>query len=389
MGGCNSVVHKLEIAGAFVGAGLAGVTGNEGVAAGLAGVGAGLVAGGQKGCDKSKEALIQATNEIVTTAFIMTMNECTQTAEILQNISLSCKPNVSSIAGGVRHYYEENVACKQCMDNVWQGMLKHHALEQAIWDQGGDVKVRLPLNEEYALLLQRIEICGLNACKACVFSDITQANIITSSETCKSDNNFRTNLQANITTLLQGTFLENKDVLAGVANKLKSQNVKTMSTYLSTQLTNQISTQFIRSAITQISSSQTITIEGNGPIQVNNMSQKSIFNVVLNEVTTAEVTTNALSESFFRELAEFVNQQNTLNDVGELVFESTIELTSALEHSVGQVMLAVIIALGVVVTGILGYAVYRAVKKGVAETVQLSQQTQDLQATGYLPTESF
>ena len=373
MGGgtSSSLVSSLETAGAFLGAGIAAGTGNEGAAAVLGSAAFGLAAGGQKGCNKSRDAIIQSTNEIVATAIVLSVNNCGDLAEVSQEIEITCDPRVAE--GTV---YEQNSSCQACYTGVFDGMLAQHALERKVWADGGAVFVRTPIDEEYQLLLNRVQSCGINTCKACALSNVTQANIIQQNTNCENILRDSEQFQTNLTSLIQEQLLNNQDVLSGAAQALGAQGVNQITEQVSNQITSNVNQEFLDNVVNRISQSQVIRINSNTSTTFNNVTQLSAFNIALEEVTTNNIVLRSINLEVFDTIAEIANEQNTLNDVGEVVFQATIDFSSAINNVVGQVMIAVLIGLGVVVAFIVGYALYRFIKRTSVKQEKLQKQVQ-------------
>ena len=88
MGGCNSVWNDVELGGAIVGAGIATVATGGAAAAGfaLAAASAGAYFATKSGCSKDRQAIIRATNEIVATAIVTSINQCNDQTLTTQNV---------------------------------------------------------------------------------------------------------------------------------------------------------------------------------------------------------------------------------------------------------------------------------------------------------------
>jgi hypothetical protein len=376
MGGCNSVLNDIELAGAFIGAGVATVASGGAAAAGAVGAAgaAGAYFATKKGCSKDKTALVQATNEIVATAIILSVNECNSVETSSQDITITCDPLLpDEKTGQTWEVYEANPACGKCNEAVFKGMLAQHALERRMWDQGKEVKVRLPINEEYVLMLGRIGTCGINTCKACSLSNVTQSNILRGNSSCYIQMRSQANFKTNLTTLIQEQLVNNQDVLSGVAKAFGAEGVNNLTEKIVNQITSNTSENFLNLTVDNMTSSQVINMNIGGTTSVNNISQYSAFNIALDAVTKEDIVNKSISDAVFSTVAEVANEQNTLNDLGEVVFESTVDFTKAINNSVGKVMIAVLIGLGAVVAFIIGYALYKFFRKTTVSATNLAK----------------
>ena len=362
MGGCQSTSARIgETAGAFALAGVSAVAGAPALAGLAGGVGFGFALGGKRGCDKSPTALVKATNEIIATAIVQSSNKCNQQADITQLIDIRCLPtNLDGI-----QVWEQNAGCRLCFESVFEGMLAHHALERKLWNEGQEVKVRLPINDEYGLMLQRLELCGIGQCKACALQNVTQANLLKANSSCYEQLRSTANFSANLRALIKEQLLNNQDVLSGLADALGQNGLDSITDTVSSRLETQVTTSFLTSVTSLMEQSQVIQIRSNSTVDTNNISQENAYNIALQEVTNSNVTLNAISTDVFDAVARVANQQNTLNDVGEAVFQSTLDITQALEGVVARVMFAVLSVLVVTVLVIVGYLIYKVIRRAV------------------------
>jgi hypothetical protein len=375
MGSCNSAIQKAEIAGSFIGSALIAAAFPESLLAG--GIAANAVVGGaglgiaftkkNPSCDKSAEALITATNSIVAYAITKTITECNVNANLQQDINIKCVPVVPD--GTV---YEENAACGQCLKNILLDNESQNELERSMW-ANSPAEVRQPIDTMYESLLVNMESCGLTYCKACVLLNVTQQNIFEATSVCMSRNMTQTNVKTNISTILQQTFLNNQDVLSGAAQTLGAQGVNTLSTNISNTISSVVTNEFLADLRTSISTSQVIQLTNTTSTTLNKITQSSILNVTSKFVTDRSVATNSYSNEVFDQISLIANQQNTLNEVGEVVFKSTVTFTKAIDSSIGKIMIAVLIILGLVVFSIICYIIYKSFIKTIVAGIEVNK----------------
>ncbi len=373
MGGCNSVFSELAGGplGVLVGAGVAGFVAD---AAGVP-----LPFTQKKGCSKSKAALVQATREVVSSAIVTSLTQCSSFAQADQSTSITCMPRLP--AGTV---YEGNAACGSCNGNVFDGMMAGHAQERAMWDKGEDseVRVRLPIDEEFKLLMARVGSCGLTTCKACSLANVTQYNILNADMKCYAQMRDTTVFQNNLSTIVKQQLLANQDVLAGVARALGSgADVINITEKITSSISSHVTQDFLNTLSKTMSQSQTITIVAGGSFFGNNISQNTAFTLALEAVTEADIVNKAISDGTFAVMEQVINEQNTLNSVGAILFTSTITFATALDSIVGKVMIAVLVALGVVLLFLASYAMYKMIKQLVSHNIEDEKQTDLSQMT--------
>jgi len=381
MGGCNSVFNTLSsLAGGFTGFGIGLARGDidDPTQLALDAVGGGANMFGKKnGCDKSKTALINATQEIVATAIVTSLNQCNAASDSAQNITIKCNPVIPSDA--TYDVYEGNPACGRCNTAVFTGMLKQHEMERKMWESG-PAQVRLPIDQEFILLLGRMGTCGTVTCKACALANVSQVNIISSNNSCyqtmTNTNVFKTNLN----TLINQQLLSNQDVLAGVAQAFGKNDSEKISEDITSFISTNVTSTFLNDVVTKINNQQTIEVTGASTFS-NNVSQYSVFNAALDSVIQEQIIERSISDAMFTLIEQVANQQNTLSSVGEILFTSTITFVSAVNNIVGQVMIATLVALGVVVLFILGFVLYKVIKKVTLSSIEAEKKNELKQAS--------
>ncbi len=309
-------------------------------------------------CDKSPRALIQATNNIVAVAISQSISNCFAFQTAQQEVRVRCRP----ILPTGEEVYEANPACGQCIQNVLLDFQQQDSLERAAWNPPQSATVRQPIDKYYATLKSNIETCGLTYCKACVLSNITQMNIVSATDECVTTFMTQANIQNNISTLVQQQLLNNQDVLAGVAQTLGSNEMTTLTDKISQNIVSVTNSEFLQDLRTTLEASQIIELVTSDSVTLANISQASAITVTQSFVDANNVAINAFGEETFTAIANIVNQQTTINDVGEAVFKATLSFANAVDSSVGIVMLAMIALLGVTLLGILGYAAYREIR---------------------------
>lgn len=375
MGGCNSTLNDIELAGAVIGAGVATAASGGAAAAGaVAAVGsAGAYFATKSGCSRDRKAIINASNQIVATAILQSLNYCTQVADTWQSINITCNPVMP--AGEV---YEGNKACGTCVEDVFLGMLNQHQLERKQWDRETptDIGVRLDINSEYTLLMGRVGTCGLVSCKACTLANVSQNNILTVDSSCYSTLTNTTFFQANLSSLVQQQLLNNQDVLAGVAKAFGNNDVSTLTEDITNRISSQVNENFLQEFVNQLKSTQIININSTGSFSGNGIAQINIFQLATQYVQDQSVITNSLPSEMFTMIEQVANEQNTLNDVGTLTFEATVGFTAALSNVVGQVMIATLALLGVVVVAIVAYAGYKFIRKTSQAAAQVASEVE-------------
>jgi hypothetical protein len=374
MGHCSSVLSKIEFS--VVAGGLGALV--AGPEAGIAiGAGAGLVSAltDKKGCDKSKTGLINATNSIISMAITKSITDCATENQALQNVDITCNPNLEGTGLSV---YEENQACTQCMNEVFNGFDEQHQMERDAWTKRKSVKVRLSIDDEYKLLIARLSACGIHTCKACSFINLTQVSVINTENSCLDTNLSVQNVQNNIQTLIKQQLSNNQDVLSGVAQALAQKNVDKITETITNRILTQVNNDFLNRTIQNLKTRQVMQFNSGNQTLINNISQSNAFTMISEQVTTAQIAQNTISSEFFETVSQIVKQQNTLDSVGTAIFQSSVTFTSAINSVVTKVLIAVIASLAFVLIMIVSYLIFKFVKSSIKNVKELSSREEQL-----------
>jgi len=349
MGGCNSSLAALAAQGAQVDA-------QSPIAASAFGIPL-FVALAPAACDKSPTALISATNDIVSVAIARSISNCFSDQVAVQNVRMRCRPRLPE---GVA-VYEANSSCTQCINNVLADFTRQNNLERAQW-ANSPATVRQPINTYYQSILSSFESCGLTACKACVLLNLTQLNQVQASDECITSFMTRTNIQSNLSSIIQQQLLNNQDVLAGAASAFANNDLASLTTTITDSLMTVMTEQFVQDLRDTIENSQAVEIFSDTTVKLGNISQMSLATVAQKFVSDNNVALNAFSQEIFTNISQVAQQQQTLDTLGRAVFTAAIDFTSALNSSAGLVLIAVGVVLGITLLAVIGYMIYRAIK---------------------------
>jgi hypothetical protein len=330
------------------------------------------------GCDKSAGSIIDAVNSIVSTAITKTINNCFVDQVAKQLVRIKCKPKLPE---GVT-VYEENFACGNCIDNIKNSANYQNNLQRNLW-KSSPASVRQPIDTFYQGLLDQMEGCGLIYCKSCALNNVTQLNLINSDAECIETSMTKVNIQSNLTTLLQQQLLSNQDLLSSAATTLGIQNVQTLSEFISSNISTVVNDQFITDLRQTLKQSQIVELISDSSVSLSNISQSSVITVTTKFVSDAHVATMAFAQETFDSIAQLAQSQNTLNDVGNVVIDSSVGFLKAMDTAVGEITLAIVVLLGVVVLGVVGFLAYQNIKRVVDERTKRKLITDDIFVATY------
>lgn len=375
MGSCMSTWEKVGIfagAGALTlatgGAGAEALAAAAGEAAAEEGagyssaylIGAGLL-NGSSSCDKSRSGLIKASNTIMSQAILNSVFECSNDAFSTQNIEMNCSPSFPQFSDTT--VYEANPSCAQCIETISSEFEQHYTLERETWNKKGkDIKVRLPIDRQYAMMASRMEACGMFNCKACNLINVTQNNAIGGSTKCLSNLTSNTIIKQNLSQLLKEQFSNNQDVMSAAMSYFGDTNSSSVTEKVSSIMSTFVENNVVSGLQSLIDNQQSIIVNDEKGTTTNTLTQTAMQQVVLNFVTQQDIENNISQKDMFKSIAEETQQHNSLNDIGDLVFESSFELASVLDTIVGKIFVSVAILLVGICLVVFGYLVYRTWK---------------------------
>jgi len=343
----------------------------------------------EQACDKTSHGLINAVNDIVSVSIMRSINSQVATVSESENISVSCHPQLGENIGVLPwpepssskvdaradahqnsshpptepSVYEENIGCALCLNSVFDGFEDHHRLERRMWTSSPPARVRTPLVQEVNLLFDRVQACGLKACKACVLSNVTQYNSLASFTVPVVNETFQNTLKSNIQMEVEEQLKQNTDVLSAAARVLgisgsKNDVVENISNKINSVMED-FDWNTLRNNLSNIQSFQFVGDDGGGDV-VHGVSMDGALNVVVHQVTKEDIANQALSEATLKAVESIINSQTTLNNVGDLLFGSVVKFSTVIDTTIGRIMLATIIGLGLILLFIFGYMVYNA-----------------------------
>ncbi len=319
------------------------------------------------GCDKSASSLIKATNQLITSAIVRSVSKCDQQTTLVQDLSVSCDPKMADDS----FVYEDNAACTACLQSVRLDLEERDRLERARWQRDpANATVSQSKDAMYGSLLRNLETCGLSVCKACVLLNVTQKNVFDGSMGCIQASLTKTAIISSVETLVRQQLLSNQDVLSAALTTLGVDTLDKVVQDIKTKLEQNVSSEFVTTIRQAVSSSQTIRLVSDTSIKTNVFSQNSIATAVDSLVTNENVALKAIGQASFNSMAKIINEQNTLNDLGQVIFASTVTFAKAIDSTVGLVMFGVLGVLGVIVIGVLIFVIYRIVRRRLQTSVQ-------------------
>lgn len=321
------------------------------------------------GCGRSQQAYLHAATQIMAESVTRYANVVSLGSQSAQTVSLRCVPQLFSADGTAQvqssttPVYEANPACATCQQNVFDGLDEQHRLERLQW-RHGPARVRLSRNEEAQMLLDRLRQCAYTVCKACVVVDVNQNQLIQASQLTSFEARGNTLFNNIFQDTLRSQLINNQDTLSKLAQALgENQSVESLTANLTTNLNVQSLNRIVRSVGSGLTASQSLVVNSSSGTNVSGLSQTQTMQSLSTSLEKDDSWLGDQNKSALTATATLVNQQTTLNDVGQVIFTSTLTLAKAIESVVFKVFLSIVGAIGAIVLGLAAYVLYRVAQK--------------------------
>lgn len=278
---------------------------------------------------KTRSSITRHFNSMISQSLTRDLSTCCSDVRAEQRIQLTCRP-----AHTIGFPYEANTTCTACISNVFEQERQQFQVEQEMWSRG-PATVKLPIATQFDRLHDRLRVCGRGACKACVFSDIHQNNIINVEQNCfarlENSSSYIAHFKNQLTKYLGG----NPDVLGGIMQHLGSNSVDEITNLMSTQLRSRVVTDLIARFQSIIQSSQVLELSG---VQtVRGITQNSATTLMNTLVEEAQISTHLFSEALFTAVEENIKLTQSLDSIGGTVFKIVSTVTGLLSSTLGKI----------------------------------------------------
>ena len=329
----------------------------------------------------SQTAVVNVCNEMTTNVFINIALSCNSTNISNQTISLTCNPTGPHYTS--QNIYENNPACKKCLQNVVDSRLRYYELQRNLW-KTQPAAVQGSIDDDYQQVINEFVSCSQN-CKACILENVSQSTVIQSTTDCQAFNNVKSSISQKMLAEVTQGLTNNQDLLAPLAQMLGASSTADVITNVSNRITACITDEVITNIKSQISSNQVMTFGfSGGGGAVSGQTQDSAFNSIQSYLGNTNIFANVLSESQISVLQELVNEMNTIDSLGNVIVKSVGYLSKLLTNVVGQVVFAIFILFIVLFLGIVLYISTKLIQKSLRK-----RQEKEAQAIKTAQTKAF
>lgn len=310
----------------------------------------------------SQEALVNVVNNMVAQIFVNISLFCNSTNTSSQTVNIKCVP--PNFSPGGTNIYELNPGCDACLQNVVNNHLNYYKFQQQLWE-AGDIKpgVNKPIDDDYQAAINEFVSCNLTHCKACVAQNLSQTTVIKSVTGCTAFNDVQNSINQQLMAAISQQLTNNQDMLAPLAEMLGASTTNDVIYNITNRISSQITTTVISNIQNQISSQQSINLNNVG--NADSLTQQSAFASVQTYLAQTNIFNNILQDEQWTLLQELVNEQNTIDSLGNTIVKAVGYLSKLLTDVVGKVVLFVMIMVGVIFIGVVIYVITSLIQKEV------------------------
>ncbi len=314
----------------------------------------------------SQSALTNAANKMVSTIIVNIALHCNTRAVSDQIINVNCDPGYHQDAIDV---WENNDGCRACINNVVESRKSYYARQEALWATETK-EVRGSIDQDYQNVIAQFNSCQISHCKACVLANVSQSTVIDAKADCQALNNISNTISQQLVQQVTQSLTNNQDVLSGLAGLLGAKSSSDVISNVSSRISSLI-TQDVATNIRQtIENNQTLTLslKDGGSTVLAGATQDSAYNSAMTYLGKTQIMNNIFSEAEWKTLQTLINDQNTIDSLGNSVVKTVGYISNLLTSVVGKVLFFVLIMVGVIFLSIVVYITTNIIKKSLQKS---------------------
>jgi len=309
---------------------------------------------GLLGGASTKETVIDAMNTIVAQSFLSSTTNCQENIGVGQTINITCNSDV---------VYEDQKACLTCQDNVLAKQQARFNIIKASWNpSAGYAPVPYDINQEIKLLTEDFQGCLTN-CKNCIIQDLAQTNNFKWTTDCKASttsvNDWKTKIQENLSQALT----DNQSAMSSMAQVFGAQTKQQLVAQLTANFEEKINIDVMQTLIDNIQSQQYIQISAGGKTNVKAQTQNAAIAGTSQLIADLNITNTVMNDEQFQAYQYLYNQQNIIDDLGNIAQKAFVGVGDVVNNLLGQIMIAAIALLILVLCILFGIAFYKWYKE--------------------------
>lgn len=310
----------------------------------------------------SQQELVKQVDDIVANVFVNIALYCNTDDIATQTINITC--DVQGVVSNLGSIYELNTTCEECFDTVVNRHLEYYGFQRELWKKGIQTPgVQKPIDSDYQNAINQFILCA-SSCKACDVENVSQKTVIKSVLNCQAFNNVKNSINQQLMTSIAQKLTNNQDMLAPLAEMLGASTTNDVIINLTNRISAKLTDNVISNISQQISSNQVINIDITGS-NITGQTQDSAYHSVLTYLGTTNIMNTILSDEQWKVLQTLINDQNTINSLGNTVVKAVSYFSKMLDNVVGQVVFFVLVLVAVVFVGIVLYVITKLIRKAL------------------------
>jgi hypothetical protein len=241
--------------------------------------------------------------------------------------------------------------------------LQYYKTQQAQWESG-QIRVQKPIDSDFQNVITEFVNCSTLTCKACNVQNVSQTNIVKATIGCQAFTTVKNSMTQKMLEQVNQALTNNQDMLAPLAELLGASTSNDIIYNVTNRIMALITTDVISNIQSSIDAQQMVTLSGSS-VQTIGLTQSASSTAVQSYLQTTNLMNDVLSQEQWQELQSLINDQNTIDSLGNVVTKTAELLSKLLTNVVGKVVLFVIIMVGVIFLGVVIYTVTQAVRKAL------------------------
>lgn len=304
----------------------------------------------------SQSSTVNQVNDSVAQTCVDVATECSNGVASTQAISIRCQFNqaLQDELNKNKAPYEENGACRACLDGVVQGKLAEYENQRSLWG-AHSADIKKSRDQDIQEILVSSIRCGSSVCKACSLQNISQRSIIDSTQNCQAMNQIRNIMDQKLNAQIQQQLSNHQNAVSPLLEALGAKTKTSAISDLSSRIRSKITDTVVAQVRSEMTNFQTLSYTG-APTSVTGVSQDSAFTNVKNFFEKNKIFNDILSDEEWKTFQKVANEQkDPLSEAGEFVAKGTGWLRKSLNNTFGKVFIGIIAVTAAALIAIIVY----------------------------------
>lgn len=316
------------------------------------------------GSNLSQQNVANISSEMVADILVKNALQCNGEASSVQSISVRCQP---------KDYVAENSGpCRTCLQNQVDAATGYYTRVRRLW-QSGNLTPGIPLNinDDFQNIIVGFQTCGYTSCKSCNVQDYSQSSVIKTTQNCKAFNEIQNTIVQSLQGKVQQYLANNQDVLSPLASLFGANSEADVVTNVVSRLRTKITNEFVNTVSQHVDNVQVLVLGGDS-VADKGHTQKSAFTAMQDFMKEQKTFNDVLSEAEVKVLQNNINDQTTLNSVGDVITKSVSAAAALFSSLVGQAMIFCLIVCAVIALCMIMFVIVKLIQKAIRKNQDLS-----------------